>query len=163
MLEKMKALWAVMQAGKSVDDPKAWKMHQVSANAIAAFLFAVVQLVKAFGYDFGIDMQTCADIAIGALAIVNVGLTVATTKHIGLPATPVREAESTVPNVQSADATNKASDKPTSLPHVNEAVVGQSTVDTIDEATRQRAIEWAKLHSVIRPSINNSNGLASDA
>lgn len=163
MLDKLKALWSVFQTGQTVADKQKWRTHQISANAIAAFLFAIVQLAKAWGYDFGIDMQTCADVSIGLLALVNVGVTVATSKGHGLPPPSVREAEQTVPSVQSADAAIETSDKPASLPHVDEAPVGQSTVDTIDEATRQRAIEWAKLHSVIKPSINNSNGLASDA
>jgi hypothetical protein len=163
MLEKMKTLWAVFQAGKSVADPAKWKLHQVSANAIAALLFAVVQLGRAFGYDFGIDMQTCADIAIGILAIANVGLTVATTKHIGLPSGAVRETEQTVQSVQSANISVDTLDESAPVQDVNETNAGQPTTGTIDEATRRRAIEWVRFHTAVKPSIDNSNGLASDA
>jgi hypothetical protein len=142
-----------MQAGESVDNPKAWKAHQVSANMVAAFLFALVQLAKAFGYDFGIDMQTCADIAIGVLALVNVGLTVATTKHIGLPAGAVREAESSVPSVE-----QPAEEKPAEVSPVSDSEVRQSS---IDDDTRQRAIAWAREHS--KPIVSVDNGLHSDA
>lgn len=157
MFEKLKALWAVMQAGKSVDDPKAWRTHQVSANAIAAFLFALVSLAKAMGYDLGIDMQTCADIAVGVLAITNVGLTVATSHHLGvkpsMPATPVREAESPVRSVeQTAESHTEVA--------TDEAVSSVSVADvqptSIDDDTRARAIAWAREHSA-------TNGLQNDA
>lgn len=144
MLDKLKALYSVFEAGKSVTNPAAWKMHQVSANMIAAFLFAIVTLLKAFGYDFGIDMQTCADISIGLLSLVNVGLTVATTKHIGLPTSTVRETQPTVSSVDTTEqpATEVATDE--AMPSVSEAPVQQSS---IDDATRQRAIAWARQHA----------------
>jgi hypothetical protein len=151
-LTKMKAVWEVFQAGKSVADPKAWKMHQVSANAIAALLFAIVQLAKACGYDFGIDMQTCADIAIGILAIANVGLTVATTKHIGLPATTVREAEQTLPSPEQPAKEESAPVQVEDAPPVQRGSVHSS----IDDDVRARAIQWAREHSA-------TNGLANDA
>jgi hypothetical protein len=152
MLAKLKAFWAVFEAGKSVADPKTWKMHQVSANAIAALLFAIVQLGKACGYDFGIDMQTCADIAIGILAIVNVGLTVATSKHVGLPSTPVREAESPVPSTE-----QPAEEEPAQVQDVNTSNVGRGNVNTsIDDDVRKRAAEWVRQHSA-------TNGLTNDA
>lgn len=151
-IQKMKALYSVFQAGKSVADPAKWKLHQLSANAIAAFLFALVQLAKAFGYDLGIDMQTCADIAIGVLALVNVCLTVASTKHIGLPSGKVREAESHVSGNEPAEPEEstevQAEDAPDS---------GRGTASsTIDDDVRNRAIEWARQHSA-------TNGLSNDA
>jgi len=152
MLEKIKALYAVFQAGKSVADPAKWKLHQVSANAIAALLFAIFQLARVFGYDLGIDMQTCADIAIGILAIVNVGLTVATTKHIGLPSGAVRETE---PSVRSAE--QAAAEEPTSVQAEITPDVGRGNVDSsIDDDVRTRAIKWTREHSA-------TNGLSSDA
>jgi hypothetical protein len=152
MLAKMKALWEVFQAGKSVSDPKAWKLHQVSANAIAALLFAIVQLGKAFGYDFGIDMQTCADIAIGVLAIANVGFTVATTKHIGLPSSTVREAEQTLPSAE-----QPAKEEPVSVQAESTSDVGRGNVTpSINDDVRARAIKWAREHSA-------TNGLSNDA
>jgi hypothetical protein len=152
MLEKIKAIWTVFEAGKSVSDPKAWKMHQVSANAIAALLFAIVQLGKACGYDFGIDMQTCADIAIGLLAIANVGFTVATTKHIGLPSGTVREAE---PPMRGDGQTAK--EESTQVQATGAPDAGRGNDDSsIDDDVRARAIKWAREHS-------STNGLSNDA
>ena len=141
-----------MQAGKAVDDPKAWKLHQVSANAVAAFLFALVQLAKVMGYDFGVDMQTCADIAIGILAIANVGLTVATTDKLGLPTTPVREAE---PPVSSPEQPTKEESSAVQVEDTSDDKRGD-VVSTIDDDVRARAIAWAREHSA-------TNGLANDA
>jgi hypothetical protein len=152
MWDKLKALYSVFEAGKSVADPAKWKLHQISANAIAALLFAIVQLGKAFGYDFGIDMQTCADIAIGILAIANVGLTVATTKHIGLPPGAVRETEPTVPSDE-----QPAEEKPTSVQTEIAPDAGRGIVNaSIDDDVRARALEWARRHSA-------TNGLSNDA
>lgn len=169
MLDKLKAFYAVFEAGKTVANKQAWRTHQVSANAIAAFLFALVSLAKVFGYDFGIDMQTCADIGIGALALINTGITVATSSHLGikpsLPPAPVREAQPSVPSPSEAEAPVDVADEPEAVQPVSEAPAEQPSADAIDEATRQRAIEWVKRHSVtaVTPSIANSNGLASDA
>lgn len=164
MFDKLKAFYAVFQAGKTVADKQAWRTHQVSANAIAAFLFAIVTLAKSFGYDLGIDMQTCADIAVGVLAITNVGLTVATSHHLGvkpsMPATPVREAESPVPSDERATERHAEVATDEAMPSVS---VSDVQPTSIDDDTRARAIAWAREHSTAKPSINNSNGLQNDA
>jgi len=152
MLEKMKALWAVFQAGQAVADKQKWRTHQISANAITALLFAIVSLAKACGYDLGVDMQTCADIAIGLLAIANVGFTVATTKHIGLPSGAVREAE---PPVRSNE--RPTSEKPASVQAEDARDVGRGNAgSSIDDDVRARAIKWAREHGA-------TNNLSNDA
>lgn len=149
MLNKLKALWSVFEAGKAVADPAKWKAHQISANAIAALLYAVVQLAKGFGYDFGIDMQTCADIAIGLLAVANVSLTVATSDKIGVRAAPVREAEQVV---SSDEAPGEG---------YNGVPLGSEAHPHIDEATRAAALEWVNRQ---RQSAGSpTNGLSNDA
>lgn len=153
MLGKLKAIWTVFQAGQAVADKQKWRTHQISANAVAALLFAIVQLGKACGYDFGIDMQTCADISIGILALANVGFTVATSKEHGLPAGAVREAESSVPSVE-----QPAEEKPAEVSPVRDSEIRQPS---IDDDTRQRAIAWAREHS--KPIVSVDNGLHSDA
>jgi hypothetical protein len=152
MLEKMKALYAVFQQGKAVADPAAWRGHQITANMIAGLLFAIVTLGKACGYDFGIDMQTCADISIGLLALANIGINIATSKEHGVPSGAVREAE---PSVQSVE--QPAKEEPAAVsPSVTPAAERGSVASTIDDDVRQRAIEWAKQHSAI-------NGLENSA
>lgn len=153
MLDKLKALWAVFQTGQTVVDKQKWRGHQISANAIAAFLFALVQLGKAWGYDFGIDMQACADISIGLLALANVGFTVATSSAHGLPATPVRDAESPVPSAEQTAESNTEVATDETVPSVRVADVQPTS---IDDDTRARAIAWAREHSA-------TNGLQNDA
>jgi hypothetical protein len=152
MLEKMKAVWAVFQAGQAVADKQKWRTHQISANAIAAFLFAIVSLAKACGYDLGIDMQTCADISIGLLALANVGFTVATSKGHGLPAATVREAEPPMRSNEQA-----TTEEPASVQAEDTHEVGRANADSsIDDDVRARASAWARQHSA-------TNGLSNDA
>jgi hypothetical protein len=158
MLEKMKAFWAVFQAGQAVADKQKWRTHQINANAIAAFLFAIVSLAKACGYDLGIDMQTCADISIGLLALANVGFTVATSKGHGLSSGIVREAE---PSVRSDE--QAAAEEPTRVQAEGTPDAGRGNVDSsIDDDVRARAIEWARQHSVARCN-SATNNLSNDA
>lgn len=84
MFSKMKAIWAVFQAGKSVANPALWKAHQVSVTMIAGLLIALVQLAKMFGYEIPLDSDAATAIAGGLLAAVNVVLTIVSTDKIGI-------------------------------------------------------------------------------
>jgi len=152
MLDKLKALYAVFQQGKAVANPDALRNHQVSANMIAGFLFAIVTLLKCFGYDFGIDMQTCADISVGLLAAINLGITVASSTKHGLPSGAVREAEQTLPSTE-----QPAAEAPTNVQAdvTSDAGRGDAT-PTIDEDVRARATEWARQHSATNNLSNNA-------
>ncbi len=83
MLKKLRAIVDVFEAGKAVGNPRLWKIGQLSANTVAALIFAVAQLLKLFGYDFGIDLDASSDIAVCFLAVANFIATVVSTKHIG--------------------------------------------------------------------------------
>lgn len=86
-MEKMLALLNLFRKGSAVDDPAAWKQHQVTATMVGVFIMALVQLAKAFGYDIHIDDTTATALAGGAIAAVNVVLTYVTSDKIGvLPA-----------------------------------------------------------------------------
>jgi hypothetical protein len=151
-MEKIKALYTVFKAGEEVADKQKWVSGQIGANTIAALLFAIVSLLKVFGYDFGIDMQSCADIAIGLLSAINIGISIATSKGHGLPSTPVREAESPVPSTE-----QPAEEEPVEVQNVNTSDVGRAdATPSIDDDVRQRAIEWARQHSA-------TNSLSNDA
>lgn len=115
MFSKVKAIWAVFQAGKSVANPALWKAHQVSVTMIAGLLIALVQLVKMFGYDVPIDSDTATAIAGGVLAAVNVVLTIISTDKIGIGG-----------NVDSQSFSVK-----------------EQANDHIDADTRERAKAWA--------------------
>lgn len=83
MLDKLKGLWNLMQAGKAVADPALWKTRQITVTMIVAVLMALVQLAKGFGYELPIDENTATAIAGGLLAIVNVVLTLSTSEKVG--------------------------------------------------------------------------------
>lgn len=91
MLDKLKGLWNLMQAGKAVADPALWKSRQIKTTMLVAVLMAVVQLAKGFDYELPVDENTATAIAGGFLAVVNVILTLTTSKTVGFGA----EAEST--------------------------------------------------------------------
>jgi hypothetical protein len=142
-IDKIKAVWSVFQQGKSVTDPNAWRGHQVTANMIAGLLFAIVNLLRVCGYDFGIDMQTCADIAVGLLAAINLGITVASSANHGLPTSTVREAQPSMPSPE-----QPAEEEPTSVQAEESPDAGRRNANpSIDDDVRARALEWAKQHA----------------
>jgi hypothetical protein len=151
-IEKIKALYSVFRAGEEVADKKKWVGHQISANMLAALLFAVVSLLRSFGYDFGIDMQTCADIAIGLLSAINIGINIATSKDHGLPSGAVRETEQTVRSDEQPATQIRTNVQGEVTPDVGRGIADTS----IDDDVRARALEWARQHSA-------TNGLSNDA
>ena len=151
-MQKIKALYTVFKAGEEVADKQKWVSGQIGANTIAALLFAIVSLLKAFGYDFGIDMQSCADIAIGLLSAINIGISIATSKHHGLPTASRTGAESPVPSTEQPTKEETAQ-----VQDVNTSDMGRGNVNTsIDDDVRKRAAEWVRQHSA-------TNGLSNDA
>lgn len=83
---KLIALWRVFRKGDAVADPAKWKAGQITVTAVAALLVALVQAAGAFGIEVTADENQIATVAAGVIAVVNILLTVATTKTIGLPA-----------------------------------------------------------------------------
>jgi hypothetical protein len=86
MMAKLKALWALFQKGKMVADPVKWKTRQITSNALAAVLIALVQTSEAFGYEIPVTGEAIDAIAVGLFALVNVVFTIVTTEKVGLPA-----------------------------------------------------------------------------
>ena len=91
MLDKIKALFAVLQAGKSVSNVTAWKKGQITANLLVVLIAALAQLAKAFGYDLQLDSETIDSIAIGVLAFINWLLTLSTSEKVGFGKAPEAE------------------------------------------------------------------------
>ena len=83
---KLVALWRVFRKGEAVANPAAWKAGQIGVTAVAALLAALAQAAAAFGLEVPVDENQFAAVAGGAVAVVNIVLTVATTRKIGLPA-----------------------------------------------------------------------------
>ena len=90
---KIAALWALFRRGNEVANPEAWKTGQVSINAVAGLLVAVVSVSDAFGFRIPITDDQLVAVAGGVFAAVNVVLTVITSARIGLPAKPAPVGE----------------------------------------------------------------------
>lgn len=87
MLNKLKAFYAVFEAGKSVANPAAWKMGQVTGGIVAAFLGACLVAAKVMGYDIPLDNESLVQIGgaiVAVFGLFNAGTTVATTKTLGV-------------------------------------------------------------------------------
>lgn len=84
MLNKIKALWEVIQLGKSVADPEKWKKHQIQVNVLGGLFIGVAQLAKAFNYDIYLDEETATTLAAGVIAAFNWYLTLATSAKVGV-------------------------------------------------------------------------------
>lgn len=93
MLDKVKALWGLFKQGQAVADPKLWKERQIKATVLAAVLLAIVNVVKAFGYEIPIDTETANSIAAGIIAAVNVVFTITTSEKVGARAVQEQPAD----------------------------------------------------------------------
>lgn len=85
MIGKLKALWGLFRRGQEVANPAAWKAGQIGVTAMAALLVAALQAAAAFGVAIPADENQVTAIAGGLVALVNVVLTVVTSKRVGLP------------------------------------------------------------------------------
>jgi hypothetical protein len=85
MFEKLKLFWSLFHQGAACANPAAWKTHQISANQIAAVVTTLVGISAAFGYQVDVNGQTALAIGGGLVAVVNVVLTIISSKTVGLP------------------------------------------------------------------------------
>jgi hypothetical protein len=88
VIEKLKAFWNVFRKGQSVADPAMWKLHQITANMIAALLTALVAVARVYGIDLHVTDSQLLEIGGAILTVVSLfssGVTVASSEKIGLP------------------------------------------------------------------------------
>ena len=93
MIGKIKAFWALFQAGQRVADAAKWKTRQIEVTALAAVLWGAIHVAESFGIEVPVGGETVDAVAVGVIALVNGVLTVITTNKIGLqpkPETPPR-------------------------------------------------------------------------
>jgi hypothetical protein len=72
--------WQVIYKGYELSNAAAWKHVQNAINVVAGILFFVVQ-----NYQLPIDKDMVNLLAGGIVAVVNIILTIATSKKVGLP------------------------------------------------------------------------------
>ena len=84
MIGKVTSAWRVLKAGESLGNVGMWKARQITATAVAGFIWALAKLAEQFGIVVPVDNETVDQIAVGVLAAVNLYLTLATSRTIGL-------------------------------------------------------------------------------
>ena len=82
-MNKLAALFRVMQYGQRVADPATWKQRQVLISVLAPFILALVALGCSYGFCLPISEETAIALASAAFGAVNIGLTWATSKKVG--------------------------------------------------------------------------------
>ncbi len=102
-MKKLMVLFSLFRKGSELADSEKWKSHQITSTMLGVFLLACVQAAKAFGYDLPINEETATAIGAGILGVVNVVLSIITSKRAGiLPA-----AEQATDSLQQANAPAK--------------------------------------------------------
>lgn len=89
-MNKVKAIFSipdVLQKGKMVANPEAWKSGQITASVLAGLAASLVGLAKVFGYELPVNDEQLLAISTGILAAFGVFhpvATVASTDKIGI-------------------------------------------------------------------------------
>ena len=87
-MNKLSALFRLFRKGNEVVNPEGWKNGQITANTIAGLLAALLATSSAFGYSLPVSDDALMSIAGGVFALVNVVITIITSKRAGLPEVP---------------------------------------------------------------------------
>lgn len=109
-MDKIKALWALFHVGEEVADPAKWKSRQMTGTVLGAAIVALINALKAFGYDIPIDAEAATQIGAGVVVVYNVVLTMVTSKRAGLSVAKPADSSGggagpqVVPTVQGTDA-----------------------------------------------------------
>ncbi len=83
-MKKLMALFSLFRKGNELANAEKWKSHQITSTMLAMFLLACVQTAKVFGYELPVDENTATAIGAGILGVVNVVLSVVTSKRAGI-------------------------------------------------------------------------------
>jgi hypothetical protein len=103
MINKIKAVWKVLQIGKSLADPQKWKRKQIQLTTLGGFFIGIAQLSKMFNYDIYLDEDTATAIAAAIIGVVNWYFTLATSTKVGVVSKPT---EAPLPELAKADTIN---------------------------------------------------------
>jgi hypothetical protein len=85
-MEKLKAILALFRQGNAVVDPQLWKNRQITATVLAGVILALAHVLAVFGFVIPVDMDTANAIAATVIGLVNIVLTMTTSKTVGIPA-----------------------------------------------------------------------------
>jgi uncharacterized YccA/Bax inhibitor family protein len=80
-------LMNTLKAGQQLKDPTTWKNRQLTLNAVTILLAALIAVLRVTGVDVMLSdeaLQLLAEIIAAILGFINILLTTATTKKVGL-------------------------------------------------------------------------------
>lgn len=92
-MQRISSIWALLRVGKKVSDPAKWKNRQITATALTAAIWAAIHAASAWGVDIPADAETVDAIAVAAIGVVNVVLTISTSDTVGLRAKPINDPD----------------------------------------------------------------------
>lgn len=93
-----------MHKGEMVADPAKWKTHQITGNAVGAFILSLVGIAKASGMQLPVDDQQAMVIGGAVVALFNIVYTMVTSDKIGLqPKRPATDDTTTDQNPKPTD------------------------------------------------------------
>ena len=76
-----------LKAGQQLQDPTTWKNRQLTINAVTVLLAMIVAAFRFMGIELYLNdeaLQLLAETIAGLLGFINIVLTTATTKKVGL-------------------------------------------------------------------------------
>lgn len=141
MFERLKLFWSLFQKGKALTNVETWKAHQVTANMIAAVLIIGLQVLKTFDLNIALSDEVINEISAAILAVVNVVLTIITSKNAGFGS--VKESVPPLPEIH--------------LPETGEEV-GNKPVNQVQE-TIPREATTAQKRDRVQPDIDDNEQL----
>lgn len=88
----MNAIFAAVLKGVTVANPQAWQTGQITATIVGGFILALINIAHAYGCPVIIDAAQANELGAGIIVLVNVFISAATSKHLGVVGT-TKESE----------------------------------------------------------------------
>lgn len=92
-MKKLFALLALFRQGAAVSDPALWKNRQITATVLLPFFAALAATSRAFGHEIPVTDEEILQVVTGLVVVINLVLTVTTSRHVGLPSVGKAVAE----------------------------------------------------------------------
>jgi hypothetical protein len=83
-MNKLLAFFDLFRKGSEVADPALWKNRGAAVIAVTALIYALLQVAKAYGYDFNLSPEDVGGIAVGVVAVVSLLVTYITSSKVGI-------------------------------------------------------------------------------
>jgi uncharacterized membrane protein len=84
-MEKLILFFQLFRQGSEVADPAKWKSRQITATMLVGVFVILQKIAKSFGYEIPLNEGDMATVGGAIVVIVNVVLTMVTSKRAGFP------------------------------------------------------------------------------